>query len=272
MKTSQRGVDLIKSFEGLSLKAVRLQGEQFYTVGYGHYGADVQPGQVMTQAQAEDLLRQDLRRFEYWVSDYTERFARFTPNQNQFDALVSFCYNCGPGVVGQPGKGGLYQLIAGRDAAEVAEHMIYYVKGASPAFTQGLRNRRLRERALFLEPAEEEDTMTGKEIYEALTSYLEDQTPPASMQTELAAAQAAGIWDGGTPTSMAPRYQAAAMAWRAYKLGKTEQTPEAPVLALAHRIHELESQVEALEREKRELIDEINVLHSDVKSAMEGDG
>lgn len=113
--------------------------------------------------------------------------------------------------------------------------------------------------------------MTGREIYEALTSYLEDQTPPSSMQTELAAAQAAGIWDGDTPNNMAPRYQAAAMAWRAYKLGRTEQTPEAPVLALAHRIHELESQVEALEREKRELMDEIDVLHSDVKSAREGE-
>lgn len=258
MKTSQRGVDLIKSFEGLSLRAVKLQGEQYWTIGFGHYGPDVAPGQTMTPAQAEALLRQDLAKFESWVIQY----APWPLSQNEFDALVSFTYNCGPG--------NLQQLVRGRSKPQVAAHMLVYTHSGSEAYTQGLINRRKKERALFLEPAEE-DTMTGKEIYEALTSYLEDQTPPASMQTELAAAQAAGIWDGGTPTSMAPRYQAAAMAWRAYKLGKTEQTPEAPVLALAHRIHELESQVEALEREKRELMDEIAVLHSDVKSAREGE-
>lgn len=259
MRTSQKGVDLIKSFEGLSLKAVKLLGEQYWTIGYGHYGPDVAPGQTMTPAKAEDLLRQDLAKFESWVSQH----APWPVNQNEFDALVSFCYNCGPGS--------LQQLVRGRSKAQVAAHMLTYTHSGSEAYTQGLINRRKKERALFLAPAAEEDIMTGKEIYEALSSYLEDQTPPASMQTELAAAQAAGIWDGGTPTSMAPRYQAAAMAWRAYKLGKTEQTPEAPVLALAHRIHELESQVEALEREKRELMDEINVLHSDVKSAREGE-
>lgn len=266
MRTSQRGVDLIKSFEGLSLTALRLQGEQYYTVGYGHYGADVQPGQVMTQAQAEDLLRQDLRRFEYWVSDYTERFARFTPNQNQFDALVSFCYNCGPGVVGQPGKGGLYQLIAGRDAAEVAEHMIYYVKGASPAFTQGLRNRRLRERALFLEPVEEEEMERWKEVAEIPSAYLRSEA-----QRLVDAGCLAGAGEKGLDLTE-DMLRAVLIAERAAEAALEKAVvPEAPVLALAKKIHELESEREKLERENRELRDEIAVLHSDVKSAREGE-
>lgn len=152
MITSQRGVDLIKSFEGLSLKAVRLQGEQFCTIGYGHYGADVQPNQRITKEQAEALLRQDLRKFEIWVNDYTARKARFTPNQNQFDALVSFTYNCGPGS--------LDTLVSGRTAQEVADHFMGYTKPqGSEAYRQGLINRRSKERALFLTPVEEEDEM-----------------------------------------------------------------------------------------------------------------
>ena len=151
MITSKRGVDLIKSFEGLSLKAVRLQGEQYWTIGYGHYGPDVQSGQKITKDQAEALLRQDLRQFENWVSDYTARKARFTPNRNQFDALVSFTYNCGPGS--------LDTLVSGRTAREVADHFMGYTNSGSEAYRQGLINRRSKERALFLTPVEEDDEM-----------------------------------------------------------------------------------------------------------------
>ena len=157
MITSQRGVDLIKSFEGLSLRAVRLKGEQYYTIGYGHYGPDVQPGQTMTVAEAEALLRKDLKQFEKWVNSYCTAKARFTPNQNQFDALVSFCYNCGPGS--------LDTLVSGRTAQEVAAHIMAYTKSSSPIYEQGLRNRRLQERALFLKPAEEDELdMTKEEL------------------------------------------------------------------------------------------------------------
>jgi len=152
MTTSQRGVDLIKSFEGLSLKAVKLMGEQYWTIGYGHYGPDVQPGQKITKEQAEALLRQDLRQFETWVNTYVSAKARFKPNQNQFDALVSFCYNCGPGS--------LQTLIAGRTAQEVADHFLGYTKPqGSEAYRQGLINRRMKERALFLAPMEEDEEM-----------------------------------------------------------------------------------------------------------------
>ena len=104
LKTSRKGIDLIKSFEGLCRTAYRLPGETYYTIGYGHYGADVKPGQTVTTEQAEALLARDLVRFEGWVAQYTP----FPMNQNQFDALVSFCYNCGPG--------NLRQLVEGRDA------------------------------------------------------------------------------------------------------------------------------------------------------------
>ena len=151
MKTSEKGIKLIKAFEGLSLTAVRLAGEQYYTIGYGHYGKEVKPGQRITAAEAEVLLRADLQKFEEWVNTVPE----FTPNQNQFDALVSFTYNLGPG--------NLQKLCKGRTAEQVAEHMTAYINGGSDIFKEGLRRRRQAERELFLTPWEEEEEMVRYE-------------------------------------------------------------------------------------------------------------
>ncbi len=61
MKSSELLIKKIKEFEGLSLKAYKpVPTEKFYTIGYGHYGADVKKNQVITEKQAEELLRKDL--------------------------------------------------------------------------------------------------------------------------------------------------------------------------------------------------------------------
>lgn len=92
MRISQKGVDLIKHYEGCKLKAYKdIVG--ILTLGYGHTGSDVHEGQVISQDEAESLLRLDLEKFEKGVnylvtSDIT---------QNQFDALVSFTFNLGIG-------------------------------------------------------------------------------------------------------------------------------------------------------------------------------
>ena len=65
----------------------------------------------------------------------------FLLNQNQFDALTSFCYNCG--------NGNLKKLVSGRDAGTVAEKMLLYNKGGGKVLA-GLVRRREEERALFL--------------------------------------------------------------------------------------------------------------------------
>ncbi len=88
MKTSDQGIELIKSLEGCSLKAYPDAGG--YSVGYGHYG--VEPGLVITQDEAEELLRGDLYTAERAVERYCAGL-----NQAQFDALVSLCYNIGSG-------------------------------------------------------------------------------------------------------------------------------------------------------------------------------
>lgn len=91
MRTSQRGIDLIKEFEGYSERVYMCAGGK-YTIGYGHTRG-VEPGDTCTREQAERYLREDLQDAEEAV------LALITVplSQNQFDALVSLVYNIGSG-------------------------------------------------------------------------------------------------------------------------------------------------------------------------------
>ena len=92
MTINDKGINLIKSFEGLRLKAYKaLPTEKFFTIGYGHNGADVKEGQTITEAEAEALLRSDLKKYEAKVNKYSA----YNWNENEFSALVSFAYNVG---------------------------------------------------------------------------------------------------------------------------------------------------------------------------------
>lgn len=88
MRTSQVGINLIKAHEGLRLQAYCCPAG-IYTIGYGHT-AGVRRGDVIDERKAEQLLAEDLKKFEAVVN-------RECPsvNQNQFDALVSFTFNLG---------------------------------------------------------------------------------------------------------------------------------------------------------------------------------
>lgn len=146
MRISERGIDFIKKFEGCDLTAYRNAGEQYLTIGYGHYGADVRNGQTITQAEADILLRNDLN--NYYVP-YVERYKNegliiFDLNQNMIDALTSFAYNNGVG------EGGLKTLVRGRDKMTVANKMLEYYHSGSPIHDEGLKRRRRAERELFL--------------------------------------------------------------------------------------------------------------------------
>ena len=88
MRTSQRGINLIKSFESLRLEAYRCPAG-IYTIGYGHT-AGVRRGDVIDEQGAKQLLTEDLRKFEAVVNRECPHV-----NQNQFDALVSFTFNLG---------------------------------------------------------------------------------------------------------------------------------------------------------------------------------
>lgn len=89
MKTSQKGIDLIKSFEGLRLQAYRCSANKL-TIGYGHTGT-VKEGMKITTIQADELLKSDLKNFEEGVT----RLVGLKIHQLMFDSLVSFAFNHG---------------------------------------------------------------------------------------------------------------------------------------------------------------------------------
>lgn len=98
MKLSQRGIDLIKQFEGYSPKAYPdpATGGAPWTIGYGTTKG-VKPGMIITAEQAEKMLRDDVAKFESGVS----ALLKVPTTQGQFDAMVSLAYNIGLGNFGK---------------------------------------------------------------------------------------------------------------------------------------------------------------------------
>ena len=88
--TSIEGVALIKKFEGCELDAYQCSAN-VWTIGYGHTRG-ISEGDTCTQAQADEMLIDDLQEFEGYVNELVD--AELT--QSQFDALVAWTYNLGP--------------------------------------------------------------------------------------------------------------------------------------------------------------------------------
>jgi len=90
MRTSNKGIELIKNYEGLRLEAyVCPAGKP--TIGYGHT-KNVKLGQKITVEEAEQFFKEDLIIVENEINRHNLNI-----NQNQFDALASFIYNVGIG-------------------------------------------------------------------------------------------------------------------------------------------------------------------------------
>ena len=150
---SSRGLDLIKSFEGCRLTAYKVQSsDKYYTIGYGHYGADVLKGSRISMSQATNLLKADCERFVSHVNKYMNTY---NFNQNQFDALVSFAYNIGN--IDQLTQKGT------RSIEEISAKMTQYCNSNGKRL-QGLVNRRKAEQALFNTPPVEHVLKPLKEI------------------------------------------------------------------------------------------------------------
>jgi len=146
MKVSQSGVALIKRFEGLELEAYQdIAG--VWTIGFGHTET-ARAGMKISEREAEELLRQDLKPRERAVDELT----RVPLNQNEFDALVSFVYNVG--IAGYRGSTARRRLNNG-DRSGAAQALTWWNKATVSGVLRevtGLTRRRAAERALFLEP------------------------------------------------------------------------------------------------------------------------
>lgn len=145
MKTSRTGIDLIKRFEGLELTAYKCSAG-VWTVGYGHTSAagvpKVEKGMRITVKEAEDILVRDLIKYEQAVTTAVNKL----PTQNQFDAMVSLCFNIGPEAFA---KSTLVRRFNEGDIAGAADAFLMWNKGGGKVL-QGLVNRRKEEQALFL--------------------------------------------------------------------------------------------------------------------------
>lgn len=157
MKTSPNGRKLIEKFEGLILQAyddatdhiVPVGGKAAgtLTIGYGHTSAAgapvVTPGMVITQAQADTYLANDLAKVEADVN----RLVKVPVTQNQYDALVSFHYN-----TGALGKSSLLTALNKKDYDGAASKFMLYTNGrVNGQLVQmaGLVRRRTAEKQLF---------------------------------------------------------------------------------------------------------------------------
>jgi lysozyme len=141
MKISDKGLKLIKDFEGLKLTSY-LCPANVWTIGYGSTGPHVKQGMTITEKEAEDLLKEDVKRFEECVTDAVE----VDLTQDEFDALVSFSFNVGCGAF--MGSTLLRLLNAGNKQA-AAQQFPRWNKAAGQVLA-GLTRRREAEKALYL--------------------------------------------------------------------------------------------------------------------------
>lgn len=155
MRMSQTGIIMLKQFEGVRLTAYKaVNTEQYWTIGYGHYGVDVYDGMKITDKQAEEMLKNDLVRYENGVNDCVT----VTLGQNQFDALVSFAYNCGVNAL----KGSyLLNLVNMGKFKEACDEWLLWNKSGGKVLL-GLTNRRKAEVALFKRDIEKYTVVDSK--------------------------------------------------------------------------------------------------------------
>lgn len=139
MKTSQRGINLIKQFEGVRLTAYKCPAG-VYTIGYGHTRG-VNRGMKITEEEASAYLTADLLNSEKAVERYDSVYHW---NQNEFDALVSFTFNCGAANLRSLLRNGR------RNRSQIAATLPLYRKAGGKVL-KGLERRRAAEKALFLE-------------------------------------------------------------------------------------------------------------------------
>ena len=147
MKTGRAGLELIKKFEGWRSKAYR-DSVNVLTIGYGHTSMagspKVTPGMKITRVQGEAILRNDLLKYERAVNNAV----KVDLNQNQFDCLVSFTYNCGPANLR---KSSVLKRVNEGKFGEVPGRLMLWNRAGGNVL-KGLTRRRKAEGILFTTP------------------------------------------------------------------------------------------------------------------------
>lgn len=148
MTINKASLDLIKDFEGFGAKAYvdPATGGEPITIGFGHTSAAGYPkvklGMTVTRKQAEVMLQRDLRKY----ADHVRKEVKVELNGNQFGALVSFCYNVGPGNFS---KSSVLSRVNQKRFSEVPARLKLWNKAAGKVM-RGLTRRRVAEGKLFM--------------------------------------------------------------------------------------------------------------------------
>jgi len=146
-KVSKNGIDFIKGWEGLRLKAYRPVKGDVWTIGYGTTKG-VKKGDIISPKTADELFEKDLEEFEQDVVSHV----KIPLNQNQFDALVSLVYNIG---ITSFLKSKAFRSLNSGDlelfSRQAFDPQIGFVRSGG-RILKGLQNRRAKERELFFTP------------------------------------------------------------------------------------------------------------------------
>ena len=161
MNISEKGLELIKSFEGCHLTAYRCPANK-WTIGWGHTNG-VHQDMVITQAQADQFLYEDVQRFVQAVNKYQ---SRFNFNQAEFDSLTSFTYNCGEGSLAAV-------MSCCNTKKEIAEECKLYNKTSDGQVLPGLVRRRQAEYDMFMSGSSNGASVSQPSTASG-TSYPED--------------------------------------------------------------------------------------------------
>jgi lysozyme len=142
MQINPAGLSLIKQYEGFSKTPYRCPAG-LWTIGYGHTAGVHEHTAAITEAEALELLRRDVRTAEQAVHE----LLAVEVNENQFSALVSFTFNVGRANLAHSTL--LARVNAEEFDAAANQFLRWVYAGGVPL--QGLKNRRMAERQLFLE-------------------------------------------------------------------------------------------------------------------------
>lgn len=140
---SDNGLHFTAAFEGFKGTAYKATpSEQHLTIGYGHYGADVQPGQKITEGQALLLLNRDMAKAVAAV----DACAHPSLTPGQFDAVCDLVFNAGAGVIAA--ATGTGQVLRSGDIETLRYKISLFInQGGKPLL--GLRRRTAGRLALF---------------------------------------------------------------------------------------------------------------------------